>query len=108
MSVVGAIRRWLLAARGRDDSEQREAGLLPRILLVLIAVVAIVALGMIVLPVGNPRRGLLALALLEPLFLIPFWLLRTGHFPIAATATVAVFEFLVVAATLAPGAATPG
>jgi signal transduction histidine kinase/CheY-like chemotaxis protein len=108
MSVVGAIRRWLLAARGRDDVEQREAVLLQTILLVLIAVVAIVALGMIVLPDGNPRRGLLALALLEPLFLIPFWLLRTGHFPIAATATVAVFEFLVVAATLAPGAATPG
>src|SRR4051794_8281557 len=57
---------------------------------------------------ANPRAALLGLLIVEPLFVIPLWLLRMGHFPIAATATVAVFEFLVVAASLAPGPATPG
>jgi signal transduction histidine kinase/AmiR/NasT family two-component response regulator len=108
MSVAGAVRRWLVGAVGRDDVERREAILLQTILLVLIAVVAILALGAIVVPDGDPGTGLLALVLLEPLFLIPLWLLRSGHFPVAATATVAVFEFLVVAAALAPGPVTPG
>ena len=89
--------------------ERRQAALLQAILIVLIGVVAIAAIVSLAIPGGSsPRNAVLTLAIVEPLFIIPLLLLRSGHFPIAATATVGVFEFLVVATALATGVATPG
>jgi signal transduction histidine kinase/CheY-like chemotaxis protein len=107
VSPSGAVRRWLAATRGRDAVERREAVLLQTILLVLIGVVAV--LSIVAVALDTPmREAVLFFVLLEPLFILPLWLLRTGHYPLAATATVAVFEFLVVAAILAPGPPAPG
>jgi signal transduction histidine kinase/FixJ family two-component response regulator len=87
--------------------ERREAFLLQTILLALIAIVAIASV--VAIPLGTPvRDAVLFFIILEPLFVIPLWLLRTGHHQLAATATVGVFEFLVVAGILAPGPPTPG
>jgi signal transduction histidine kinase/CheY-like chemotaxis protein len=41
------------------------------------------------------------------LFLIPMWLLRSGYFPLAATATVGVFEFVILIAIAAVGPSAP-
>jgi signal transduction histidine kinase len=108
VSVVGAARRWLAATRGRDEVERRQAVLLQTILLVLIGLVAAVSVAALVLGGTAIRDIALFFGLLEPLFIVPLWLLRTGNFPLAATVTVAVFEFLVVAGILAPGQPTPG
>ena len=108
VSPSGAARRWLAAPRGRDAVERREAVLLQSILFVLIAVVAGLTAIAIVIGGSPIRTALLFFGLVEGLFVIPLWLLRTGHFPLAATATVAVFEFVVVAGLLAPGPPTPG
>jgi signal transduction histidine kinase/CheY-like chemotaxis protein len=107
VSPSGAVRRWLAATRGRDAVERREAVLLQTILLVLIGVVAVLTIVAVALDTPM-REAVLFFVLLEPLFILPLWLLRTGHYPLAATATVAVFEFLVVAAILAPGPPAPG
>ena len=101
---VAAVRRWLSAAQGRDDVERRQAVLLQSILIALIVALLLAALIAIVVPgLGRPLEAIRGLLLLEPLFLIPLWLLRTGHFPLAATATVGVFEFVVLIAVLAVG-----
>jgi signal transduction histidine kinase/CheY-like chemotaxis protein len=107
VSPSGAVRRWRAATRGRDAVERREAVLLQTILLVLIGVVAVLTIVAVALDTPM-REAVLFFVLLEPLFILPLWLLRTGHYPLAATATVAVFEFLVVAAILAPGPPAPG
>jgi signal transduction histidine kinase/ActR/RegA family two-component response regulator len=102
--TVAAFRRWLSAARGRDEVERRQAVLLQSILIALIVALLVAALIAIVVPgLGRPFEAIRALILLEPLFLIPLWLLRSGHFPLAATATVGVFEFVVLIAVLAVG-----
>jgi signal transduction histidine kinase len=108
VSVLQAVRRWLAATRGRDEVERRQAVLLQTILIVLIALVAGISIVALAVDGARLREIAIFFGLLEPLFIIPLWLLRTGHFPLAATVTVAVFEFLVVAGILAPGPPTPG
>jgi signal transduction histidine kinase/ActR/RegA family two-component response regulator len=106
MRDLPAIRRWLSAARGRDDVERRQAVLLQSILVALIVVLPVVALITLAVPgLGRPMDALRGLLLLEPLFLIPLWLLRAGHFGIAAAATVGVFEFLVLVGVAVAGPA---
>jgi signal transduction histidine kinase/ActR/RegA family two-component response regulator len=109
MLAGSALRRWLSAPRGRDEVERRQANLLQGILLVLIGLIAVLAVGTLVVQgaAGLPR-ALLGLGLLEPLFIIPLLLLRSGYFLLAATTTVAVFEFIVVATVVAVGPTTPG
>ncbi len=108
VSVLQAVRRWLAATRGRDEVERRQAVLLQTILLVLIALVTGLSVAALVTSSASVRQIAIFFGLLVPLFVIPLWLLRTGHFPVAATVTVAVFEFIVVAGILAPGPPTPG
>ena len=92
--------------------ERRQAVLLQSILIVLIVVVAALALLTSLVPALQPPSSrvnvLVAVSLLELLFLIPLWLLRIGHFPIAATAIVGVFEFLVIVGAISTGPGTPG
>jgi signal transduction histidine kinase/ActR/RegA family two-component response regulator len=59
---------------------------------------------------SNPLDVVRGLLLLEPLFLIPLWLLRSGYFRLAAMATVGVFEFVIVVsvATVGPSAPATG
>jgi signal transduction histidine kinase/ActR/RegA family two-component response regulator len=83
--------------------------LLQTILVILLAVIGVMTIGAIVIPgFGSPLTAIRSFLLLEPLFLIPLWLLRRGQFTLAASATVFVIEFIVVAAVLAVGAGAPG
>src|SRR4051812_49780291 len=80
MRAYAAFRRWLSAARGRDDVERRQAVLLQSILVALATSLPVVTLITIAVPdLGRPRDAVLGIVLLEPLFLIPLWLLRSGH-----------------------------
>jgi signal transduction histidine kinase len=108
VQAVHAFRLWLSAARGRDAVEQRQAVLLQSILIALIAVLAAMTIVSLFVPGTNIPRSLLAFVLLGSLFFVPLWLLRSGHFTLAATATVAVFEVVIVLVVLAVGPAAPG
>jgi signal transduction histidine kinase len=106
--LLGSFRRWLSAARGRDDVERRQGVLLQRILVTIILALLVAAVLAIAVPgLGDPPAVLRALLLLEPLFLIPLWLLRSGYFPLAATATVGVFECVILIAVAAGGPGAP-
>src|SRR4029079_8984109 len=78
---------------------------------ILVTIIVTLLVACIVLPfipgLGSFQQALLALAILEPLFIIPLALLRSGHFTIASTATVAVFEVIVVLTVLARGPIAP-
>ncbi len=107
--ALDSFRHWLAAVDGRDEVERRQAHLLELILGLLIIVVAVLAVATVVSQgLGVLPQTALAFVLLQPLFLIPFALLRSGHFNLAATATVAVFEFIVITGILAVGPTTPG
>ncbi|MEA2545695.1 MAG: two-component system, cell cycle sensor histidine kinase and response regulator CckA [Chloroflexota bacterium] len=111
MDSIDRARRWISTAHPDDKVEQRQAVLLQSILVALVLVIAIsTALALVIPGFGNQDQGqvIRGFLLIEPLFLIPLWLLRIGHFPLAATATVAVFEFVVVVAVLAAGPGSPG
>jgi len=111
MQPGAALRRWLSAAQVRDDVDGRQAVLLQRILLTIVVALVVLAIVAVVVPrFGDSFAAIRALLLLEPLFLIPLWLLRSGHFPLAATATVGVFEFviLIAVATVGPSAPATG
>jgi signal transduction histidine kinase/CheY-like chemotaxis protein len=111
MDSIDRARRWISTAHPDDRVEQRQAVLLQSILVALVLVIAIsTGLALVIPGFGNQGQGqvIRGFLLIEPLFLIPLWLLRIGHFPLAATATVAVFEFVVVVAVLAAGPASPG
>ena len=109
MGSIARARRWISTAGTNDEVERRQAVLLQSILIVLVVVIAAVTAVAIFLPgFGTPGSPLLGFVLLEAVFLIPLWLLRSGHFPLAATATVAVFEFIVVVAVLTAGPGAPG
>jgi signal transduction histidine kinase/CheY-like chemotaxis protein len=102
------VQRWLATAGTHDEVERRQAVLLQSILVVLVTVIAVwTAVGVLVPGFADTGQAIRGFVLLEPLFLIPLWLLRQGHFPLAATATVAVFEFIVVMAVLAAGPGSP-
>jgi signal transduction histidine kinase/FixJ family two-component response regulator len=111
MASIARVRRWIMTARTKDEVDRRQAVLLQSILIVFVVAIAVSSAIAVIVP-GFANRGpisaLLGFALLEPLFLIPLWLLRSGHFPLAATATVAVFEFVVVVGVLAVGPSAPG
>ncbi|HEY8845602.1 MAG TPA: response regulator, partial [Candidatus Limnocylindrales bacterium] len=109
MDSIDRARRWISTAHPNDRVEQRQAVLLQSILVALVLVIAIsTGLALVIPGFGNQGQVIRGFLLIEPLFLIPLWLLRIGHFPLAATATVAVFEFVVVVAVLAAGPASPG
>jgi signal transduction histidine kinase/ActR/RegA family two-component response regulator len=108
MDLSPRVRRWLATAGTHDEVERRQAVLLQSILVALVFLIAISSLIAILLPgFADTAQTIRGFLLLEPLFLIPLWLLRQGHFPLAATATVAVFEFVVVMAVLAAGPGSP-
>ena len=112
MQASAALRRWLQAAHGRNAVERRQAVLLQSILIILIVVVALLAVVTAIVPELRQQSGRvnfpIAIVLLELLFIIPLWLLRIGHFPIAAAAIVAVFEFIVIVGAISTGPGTPG
>ena len=109
MGSIARVRSWMSIVRTNDEVERRQAVLLQSILVLLVVVIAVsTAIALVMPDFGNRASAVLGFALLEPLFLIPLWLLRQGHFPLAATATVAVFEFLVVVGVLAAGPGSPG
>jgi signal transduction histidine kinase/ActR/RegA family two-component response regulator len=109
VTAAGRSRRWLTAAPGRDDVERRQGVLLQTILVILLAVIGAMTIAAVVIPgFGSPITAIRSFLLLEPLFLIPLWLLRRGQFTLAASATVFVIEFVVVAAVLAVGAGAAG
>ena len=82
--------------------------LLQTILVILLAVIGAMTIAAVVIPgFANPITAIRTFLLVEPLFLIPLWLLRRGQFTLAASATVFVIEFIVVAAVLAVGAGAP-
>jgi signal transduction histidine kinase/CheY-like chemotaxis protein len=111
MDSIDRARRWISTAHPNDKVEQRQAVLLQSILVALVLVIAIsTGIALVIPEFGNQGQGqvIRGFLLIEPLFLIPLWLLRIGHFPLAATATVAVFEFVVVVAVLAAGPGSPG
>jgi signal transduction histidine kinase/ActR/RegA family two-component response regulator len=109
MDSIARARRWISTASTDDEVERRQAVLLQSILVTLVALIAIsTVVALVVLGSGNRGQVILGFALLEPLFLIPLWLLRSGHFPLAAAATVAVFEFIAVITVLAAGPGAPG
>ena len=104
MRVVAASRRWLSAARGRDDVERRQAVLLQSILIGLMVALPLLAVVLLVdREVPAPQNVPLGLILVEALFAIPLWLLRSGRFVVAAAATVGVFEFIVIASLVTVG-----
>ena len=104
MRAVAAFRRWLSAARGRDDVERRQAVLLQSILIgLMIALPVLAAVVLVDRETPAPQNVPIGLVLVEGLLIIPLWLLRSGRFVVAATATVGVFEFLVVVSVLAGG-----
>jgi hypothetical protein len=108
MDLSPGVQRWLATAGTHDEVERRQAVLLQSILVVLVTVIAVwTAVGVLVPGFADTGQAIRGFVLLEPLFLIPLWLLRQGHFPLAATATVAVFEFIVVMAVLAAGPGSP-
>jgi signal transduction histidine kinase/ActR/RegA family two-component response regulator len=108
MQAGAALRRTLSAAQARDDVEGRQAILLERILITIVVGLPISAIVVLAVPgLTDPFSVIRGLLLLEPLFLIPLWLLRTGRFPLAATATVGVFEFVVLIAVAAVGPSAP-
>jgi signal transduction histidine kinase/CheY-like chemotaxis protein len=109
MDLSTGVRRWIARAGTDDEVERRQAVLLQSILVAFVVVIAVSTLVAGALPgFGDPSQAVRGFFLLEALFLIPLWLLRQGHFPLAATATVAVFEFIVVIGVLAAGPASPG
>ncbi|TMF41551.1 MAG: response regulator [Chloroflexi bacterium] len=109
MSAVSWVRRWLLGAPGRNDLERRQAVLLQTILVALLALVAVTSIVTAIMPgLGSAPDAIRGFLIVEPLFLIPLWLLRRGWFTLAASATVLVIEFIVVVAVLAVGPGTPG
>ena len=104
MSAFLAARRWLSTTRASDVVERRQAILLQSVLVALIAILVVeTAVGLIVPGFSSARNSLHGLVLLGPLFTIPLVLLRSGYFPLAATATVAVLEFIVVVLVFAAG-----
>ena len=108
MQAGAAIRRWLTASQARDDVEGRQAVLLQRILVTIVIALLASAIASIVVPgLSNPLAAVRSLLILEPLFLIPLWLLRSGYFPLASTATVGVFEFVILIAVAATGPSMP-
>jgi signal transduction histidine kinase/CheY-like chemotaxis protein len=108
MRAGAALRRWLSAVQTSDDVDGRQAVLLQRILLTIVVALFLSALVAVVVPgLGDASTAIRALVLLEPLFLIPMWLLRSGYFPLAATATVGVFEFVILIAIAAVGPSAP-
>ncbi|HEY3164451.1 MAG TPA: response regulator [Candidatus Limnocylindrales bacterium] len=108
MQAPAALRRWLSASPDRDDVDGRQTVLLQRILVtIVLALLLSGALTLVVPGLGSPALALRALILLEPLFLIPLWLLRSGYFNLAATATVGVFEFVILIAVAAAGPSAP-
>ena len=108
MESIARARRWISRVSTADEVELRQAVLLQSILIALIVMIAISgAVAFVVSGFGSPGQLLITFGLVEPLFLIPLWLLRRGHFPLAAMATVAVFEFVVVVAVLAVGPTAP-
>jgi signal transduction histidine kinase/ActR/RegA family two-component response regulator len=108
MRAGAAVRRWLSAVQTSDDVDRRQAVLLQAILLTIVIALFLSALVAVVVPgLGDASAAIRALVLLEPLFLIPMWLLRSGFFPLAATATVGVFEFVILIAVAAVGPSAP-
>jgi signal transduction histidine kinase/ActR/RegA family two-component response regulator len=108
MRAGAAVRRWLSAVQTSDDVDRRQAVLLQAILLTIVIALLVSALVAVVVPgLGDASAAIRALVLLEPLFLIPMWLLRSGFFPLAATATVGVFEFVILIAVAAVGPSAP-
>jgi signal transduction histidine kinase/CheY-like chemotaxis protein len=108
VQAPAALRRWLSASPDRDDVDGRQTVLLQRILVtIVLALLLSGALTLVVPGLGSPALALRALILLEPLFLIPLWLLRSGYFNLAATATVGVFEFVILIAVAAAGPSAP-
>jgi signal transduction histidine kinase len=108
MRAGAAVRRWLSAVQTSDDVDRRQAVLLQAILLTIVIALLLSALVAVVVPgLGDASAAIRALVLLEPLFLIPMWLLRSGFFPLAATATVGVFEFVILIAVAAVGPSAP-
>ena len=112
MQALNRFRRWVAAARGRNDLEQRQAVLLQSILLALLTIVAVLA---VLTLVGVLLRGgqglvgaLVGLGILTALFGVPLVLLRRGHFSIAAAVTVGAFEILIIAVVIQTGVTTPG
>jgi hypothetical protein len=109
MDSIDRARRWITTAHPDDVVERRQAILLESILVALVLVIAVsTAVALVVPGFGNPGQTVRSFLPLEALFLIPLWMLRIGHFPLAATATVAVFEVIVVIAVLATGPGSPG
>jgi len=109
MDSIDRARRWITTAHPDDIVERRQAILLQSILVALVLVIAVSTAVALVIPgYGNPGPTLRSFLLLEALFLIPLWMLRIGRFPLAATATVGVFEVIVVIAVLATGPGAPG
>ena len=93
MSAVSWVRRWLLGAPGRNDLERRQAVLLQTILVALLALVAVTSIVTAIMPgLGSAPDAIRGFLIVEPLFLIPLWLLRRGWFTLAASATVLVIE----------------
>ena len=108
MQAPAALRRLLSATPDRDDVDGRQTVLLQRILVtIVLALLLSGGLTLVVPGLGSPALALRALILLEPLFLIPLWLLRSGYFNLAATATVGVFEFVILIAVAAAGPSAP-
>ena len=109
MDSIDRARRWITTAHPDDIVERRQAILLQSILVALVLVIAVSTAVALVIPgFGNPGPTLRSFLLLEALFLIPLWMLRIGRFPLAATATVGVFEVIVVITVLATGPGSPG
>jgi signal transduction histidine kinase/ActR/RegA family two-component response regulator len=109
MDSLVRARAWFSKAATSDEVEHRQAILLQSILVAFVVIIAVASAIALVMPSsGNRGPAIIGFALLEPLFLIPLWMLRGGHFPLAATATVAVFEFVVIVAVLAVGPGAPG
>src|SRR6266576_761430 len=111
MASIARVRRWISTAPTKDEVDRRQAVLLQSILILFVVAIAVSCAIALIVP-GFASRGpagaVIGFALLEPLFLIPLWLLRHGHFPLAATVTVAVFEFIVVVGVLVVGPSAPG
>ena len=109
MNSIDRARRWITTAHPDDIVERRQAILLQSILVALVVVIAVsTAVALIIPGFGNPGPTIRSILLLEALFLIPLWMLRIGRFPLAATATVGVFEVIVVITVLATGPGSPG
>ena len=110
MQALNRFRRWLAAARGRDDVERRQAVLLQSILLVLLTILTLATVASVIMRGGQGLTTILtSFAVLAALFVVPLILLRSGHFQLAAAVTVAAFEILIIVGVFnAGGVTTPG